>query len=268
MCVINTRILERRFGNIPELRLTRINEALGFQSGTEDEPIQTTISILNDSVLVTVGKPGKEATRENKPNPNDMFPAIWKNNQNIVNGWAFEKLWEYLIKISICNQERFKKVLTLLYRNCFFIDHVNNNGIIRYEPSNDVMDYINNLQFALADDFKSKFKTEEISLLEFLHFVDVLAWNEDVKYNVSNGVAQLRSPASKTGRINTILSIISAPLLISDFINDIIEKTEKKGIIDVKIITDTIQKFTKTRGLCVLKNDELIEHLSPYLFRE
>ena len=54
--------------------------------------------------------------------------------------------------------------------------------------------------------------------------------------------------------------------MISNFILDIIEKTEKKGIIDVKLITSTIQKFAKTRGICVLSNKELLLHLSPFLY--
>jgi hypothetical protein len=51
----------------------------------------------------------------------------------------------------------------------------------------------------------------------------------------------------------------------SNFILDIIYKTEKKGIIDVKLITSTIQMFTKSRGLCVLSNKELLKQLTPYL---
>jgi hypothetical protein len=46
---------------------------------------------------------------------------------------------------------------------------------------------------------------------------------------------------------------------------DIIHKTEKKGIIDVKLITSTIQMFTKSRGICVLPSKELLKQLTPYL---
>jgi len=59
--------------------------------------------------------------------------------------------------------------------------------------------------------------------------------------------------------------VISASLMISKFILDVINKTEKKGIIDVKLITSTIQMFSKSRGICVLPNKDLSKELNPYL---
>ncbi|MDR3243886.1 MAG: hypothetical protein LBT79_03970 [Elusimicrobiota bacterium] len=61
------------------------------------------------------------------------------------------------------------------------------------------------------------------------------------------------------------MTIISAPLLISNFINDVIAKTERHGSIDVKLITAVIQKFSKSRGMCILSNRELVKDLTPYL---
>jgi len=155
----------------------------------------------------------------------------------------------------------------LLYRNCFLLDHQEiEEGRIRYLPSKEISDYINNLEvFVLKDGFMDKFKTKEIGLLEYLHFIDLLGWNEDVKYHIVNGTSDFIKYDKRVGRVNTILSVISAPLLISNFILDIIQKTEKKGIIDVRLITSTIQMFTKSRGICVLTNRELLKHLAPYL---
>jgi hypothetical protein len=53
--------------------------------------------------------------------------------------------------------------------------------------------------------------------------------------------------------------------MVSNFIQDIIQKTKNYGIINVKLITSTIQKFTKSRGICVLSNKDLLEYLDPYL---
>ncbi len=139
-------------------------------------------------------------------------------------------------------------------------------GKLRYEPSPEILDYINNIEnFVLKDGFNEKFKTKEIGLLEFLYFVDLLGWNEDVKYHITNNNPDFKTRANKVGRVNTILSIISAPLLISNFILDIMNKTKNKGVIDVKLITQTIQKFSKSRGICVLSNKELVNFLKPYL---
>lgn len=98
-----------------------------------------------------------------------------------------------------------------------------------------------------------------------MHFIDLLGWNEDVKYHIVDGKPDFKKFPPKAGRVNTILSVISAPLLISNFIFDIIYKTEHKGIIDVKLITQTIQMFAKSRGICVLTNKELLNQLTPYL---
>ena len=155
----------------------------------------------------------------------------------------------------------------MLYRNCFLLDHQEiEKGKFRYLPSKGISDYINNLEaFVLKDGFMDKFKTKEIGLLEYLHFMDLLGWNEDVKYHIVKGKPDFKKYDKKVGRVNTILSVISAPLLISNFILDIIYKTEKKGIIDVKLITSTIQMFAKSRGICVLTNKELLKQLTPYL---
>jgi hypothetical protein len=195
-----------------------------------------------------------------------MFPNVGSNNQSETENYTFEIMWEYLIKISIINQITFKKVLVILYRLCFLLDHKEvGPGKIRYSPSKDLSDYIGKIAFSLEDGFKDKFKKEEIGLWEYLHFIDLIGWNEDVKYHVTNSRPDFKTIDKRTGRVNTILTIISAPLMVSNFIQDIIQKTKDYGIIDVKLITSTIQKFTKSRGICVLSNRELLEYLDPYL---
>lgn len=243
-----------------------IVEAVNFKSGTVKEQTKTTIFQFANDKESAFYKPGKETLRK-KPNVYDMYPAILAFGTDITNKLSFDNLWEYLIKISIIQQDTFKKILVLLYRLCFFIDHKIVDGKYRYSPSNEILQEINSIQqFVLNAGFKEKFNTNEIELLDFLYFVDLLGWNEDVKYNAPKGEPFFNNfTESKTGRINTILSIISAPILISRFIQDIIYKTSTNGIIDIKLITSTIQIFTKTRGMCVLSNKELLEFLGPYL---
>ncbi len=171
-----------------------------------------------------------------------------------------------MLSVFLFGKYSFKKILVLLYRLCFLLDHQEiKKGKLRYSPSNDLSDYIDKIDFSLRDGFKDKFKTEEIGLWEYLHFVDLIGWNEDVKYHVKKSTPNFETVNKKTGRVNTILSIISAPLMISNFIQDIVQKTKNYGIINVKLITSTIQKFTKSRGICVLSNRDLLEYLRPYL---
>jgi hypothetical protein len=248
-------------------RIKLIEEAIAFEGGTIQNPIKHIISSLPNEKASYFLKPGKEAQRK-KPNIYDMTPNVGVTSEaSEAANWTFENIWEYLIKISIFSQATFKKVLVILYRICFLIDHKEDgNGNLRYLPSKEILDYINNIEtFVLKDSFMDKFKTKEIGLLEYLHFIDLLGWNEDVKYHIVDGKPDFIKYKLRVGRINTILSIISAPILISNFIIEIIDKTEKKGIIDVKLITSTIQIFTKTRGMCVLSNKDLARTLSPYL---
>src|SRR3989338_2040271 len=247
-------------------RSKRIKEAIAFKGCTIENPKKHLISSLPNGKEAYFFKHGKETLRK-VPNVYDMSPNVGANGISETESWAFEKIWEYLIKISIICQSTFKKVLVLLYRDCFLLDHQEiGTGKFRYLPSQEILDYINNIEnFVLEDGFMDKFKTKEIGLLEYLHFIDLLGWNEDVKYHIVNKKPDFKKYQPKVGRVNTILSVISAPLLISNFILDIIHKTENKGIIDVKLITQTIQMFSNSRGICVLTNKELLKQLTPYL---
>ena len=263
--VIVTKIFNSRANNrdFIEKRRILIEEAINFPRGTFEKPEKTVITNFANGKEVYFLKPGKETLRKT-PNVHDMFPNVSNN----FDRWAFEQIWEYLIKISIIQQAAFKKTLVLLYRLCYFTDHKFIDGKLRYKPYEQILEHITNLEkFVLKDGFIEKFKTSgETNLLEFLYFVDLLAWNEDVKYHSAENKADFTGGSKKNvGRVNTILTIISAPILISKFIDNIIENTNRKGVIDVKLITTTIQKFTKTRGLCILSNKQLIDFLHPYL---
>jgi len=245
-----------------EKRAILIEEAINFPQGTHEKQKKSVVAKIDNGKEAYFLKPGKETTRK-APNLHDMFPNV----SNDFDKWAFEQIWEYLIKISIIQQAAFKQILVLLYRLCFYTDHEFINNKLRYKPSAQILGYIDNLEkFVLKAGFQEKFKTSEVGLLEFLYFIDLLAWNEDVKYHHSKNKADFTGKyEKKVGRVNTILTIISAPILISKFINNILESTKSKNVIDVKLITNTIQRFTKTRGLCILSKFDLIEFLQPYL---
>lgn len=247
-------------------RATRIAEAIAFESGTLMKPKKHLISNLPNGKKSYFLKPGKETIRAN-PNIHDMVPNVGSNNKSETDGYTFEIIWEYLIQISIINQLTFKKVLVLLYRVCFLLDHKEiKKGKIRYAPSKEILDYISKLDFALREGFKDKFKKDEIGLLEFLHFIDLLGWNEDVKYHITNFKPDFDDRTKKNaGRTNTILSIISVPLMINDFLSNIIENVNYVEKINVRLILSTMQKLSKSRGIYVLSHTELQKYLNPYL---
>lgn len=253
-------------------RTAMIAEAIALPFGTQAEKIWSEINKFSTDKCAYFAKPGKEAARK-KPNKFDMLPSVKKDGIDITERWAFQQMWEYLIKVSIIQQNAFKEILVLLYRLCYMLDYKD----FRYSPTSEILEHINNLEkFVLIPGFKEKFGTApDIDLLSFLHFIDLLGWNEDVKYNTdTNGSPDFPKSANgkyktkNTGRVNTILSIISASLLIGSFIQNIIENTENKnGVINVHLITDTIQRFTKSRGLCILSQKELLDYLEPYLYK-
>jgi len=241
------------------LRKQLIAKAISFVPGLDLEHQEKTIvADISQDTQAVFFKPGKETARAN-PNKNDMRPAILKNGADITPQWAFQEMWEYLLKISIIQQDAFKKILVVLYRLAYMMDHA--DGV--FAPSAEMIAEINNIdRLVIRPGFIEKFGQEEISLLNFLYFVDLLAWNEDVKYQADGAWTN-----KNKGRVNTILSILSAPLMISKFIQNIIINHET-GRIDVHLITATIQKFTKSRGLCVLPKRDLLRELSPYLSDE
>ncbi|GAB6394116.1 MAG: hypothetical protein MdMp024_0428 [Bacteroidales bacterium] len=266
--IISTKVF-RINNDFLNQRKELINEAIAFESGTIARQKKTVVATLPNGKEAYFLKPGKETLRK-IPNPYDMSPNVGSGNKSDTENWAFEQIWEYLLKISIIQQAAFKKVLVLLYRLCFFIDHqINAESKLRYSPSYAILKYIGSIdEFVLKDGFMEKFKTTEIGLPEFLYFVELLAWNEDVKYHTVNGKADFTERKPRAGRVNTAPTIISTPLLIGKFINNIIDSAKPNHIINVRLITDTIQQFVRTRGLCVLSGKQLLEELEPYLVRE
>jgi len=104
--VIKTKIF-RINNNFIQQRCVRIAEAIAFKSGTIENPAKIVISVLPNGKESYFLKPGKETLRT-KPNIHDMFPNVGSNNQSETDGYTFEIMWEYLIKISIINQITFK----------------------------------------------------------------------------------------------------------------------------------------------------------------
>jgi hypothetical protein len=152
---------------------------------------------------------------------------------------------------------------------CFLLDHQEiTKGKLRYAPSQEILDYISKIDFALKEGFKDKFKKDEIGLLEYLHFIDLLGWNEDVKYHIKNSRPDFEDRSKKNvGRTNTIISVISVPLMVNDFLSNIIENVNYIEKINVRLILSTMQKLSKSRGICVLPHAELQKYLNPYLER-
>jgi len=262
--IIKTKLVRGRHSRkLCEIkRSKRILEAISWESGTLDNPVKHVVTILPNNVEVYFLKPGKEVANVRRPNPYDMTPLVGRDGYRL----KFEDIWSYLSKIALVDFNSFKAVLTLIYRNAYMLDHVEKNGgIIRYEPNKDIMGCINSINDQINNALGS---VEPFGLLEFLHFLDILGWNEDMKYHVENSQPTFSGKYSfNTGRINTLLTCIRVPYQASVFVTHCLEKANNKTSINFSMLYTIMQQFAKSRGTCTPTQRQLIEWLSPYIIK-
>jgi len=239
-------------------RTKQIQEALSWEGGTEEKPKKHLVTILSNGIEVFFLKPGKEAKRE-RPNPHDMLPVVGSPDLRL----KFEDIWSYLSRISVADSESFKIVLTLIYRNAYFVDHVEKQGgKIRYEPNQEITKCIEQITKDIGD-------FSPLGLIGLLDFLDILGWNEDVKYHVEDNRPTFSGKYNlKVGRINTLLTCIRVPYQASLFVAHCISKANDKKNIDFSLLYTIMQQFAKSRGTCTPTQQQLLEWLSPYLVEE
>jgi hypothetical protein len=98
------------------------------------------------------------------------------------------------------------------------------------------------------------------------HFLDILGWNEDVKYHIENDRPTFTGKYPyKVGRINTLLTCIRVPYQGSVFVRHCLEKFDSKRDIDFSLLYTIMQQFAKSRETCTPTQQQLIKWLSPYI---
>lgn len=237
-------------------RKKRILEALSWKSGTEDKPLKHTVATLPNRSEVYFLKPGKEVFNEKRPNPNDMFPVVKTPEVKL----KFEAVWTHLSMISVVNFEHFKAVLTLIYRNAYFLDHVEKpEGIVRYRPNRELRVSIEKIEAESGS-------SSPLGLLEMLYFLDILGWNEDMKYHIENRKPTFSGQYNyNVGRVNTLLTCIRVPYQAALFVTHCLSKVNDKRNIDFSSLFTIMQQFAKSRGTCTPTQQQLVEWLAPYL---
>lgn len=237
-------------------RRKRIQEALGWGSGTRDNPRKHLVTTLPNGIDVCFLKPGKEVFSVRRPNPYDMTPVVGSPDKIL----RFDEIWSYLSKISVVNFDSFKAVLTLTYRNAYLMDHVEEEaGIIRYQPSEEIARCIDSMNDEIGDILP-------FGLMGFLHLLDILGWNEDVKYHTEHSRPTFSGRYNfKVGRINTLLTCIRVPYQASLFVRHVIDTIDNKRNIDFQLLFTIMQQFATSRGTCTPTQQKLIAWLSPYI---
>ncbi len=181
---------------LKERRIKRLNEAISFSSGTQENPDKHIINVLPNNIEVYFLKPGKEVFRPLNPNLYDMTPIV--SGSGLL---SFKEIFDIILKVSLVNKGQFKKLLVLIYRLAYMLDFREIKGKLRY-MSNDDNDEILNCIENIEKDCKDCFGSS--GLLGFLNFLDILGWNEDNKYHIVNGKADFNNKNRfNIGRINT-----------------------------------------------------------------
>ncbi len=238
---------------LTKMRELRISEALEWEMGTLEEPLKHIVDLLPNGMEVFFLKPGKETARKN-PNIHDMTPKVGESTN-----YNFQDLWERISAVAMRDFEDFKMLLVFIYRNTFFLDHTSVDGKIRYRPSGRVYESLMNLEERIGDILP-------FGLYGFLNYLDILGWNEDVKYHSENDRPTFTGKYDyKVGRINNMLSCIRVPYQTCSFVNQVIDNRDSRETTDFYRLYSIMQEFSRTRGICPATNMQLIEWLGQYI---
>ncbi len=184
-------------------RMARIIEAIGWPSGSQNT-LRYQSLWEGYGYSIKLGKPGKEAAVDymncryldghKGNNPNDMRPSIFRNGVLVEQHLAsFIDIFDEMQKFNDSDPIAIEIIGCLLFRSAYMLDHVEvRTGIWRYQPAEQV---VQALQRRLP-------VAEGVPVEAFLHFLDALAWNEDVKY-YTLGYDVIRKG---TGRKNNLLT--------------------------------------------------------------
>lgn len=254
--ILRIPLQKGRVSEVEQKRIARILEAMRWESGSSlSFPRKHVVARTPDNKTVYFLKPGKEAYRA-KPNPYDMTPVV-----NATGISTFDDIWKYLSKISVYDFEIFRVTLVLIYRCAYMLEHEQiQPGIYRYMPSEDILKCLSEMNKALTG-------IVEFGLYAFLHFLDILGWNEDMKYHVEDGKPTFNGNYEwRTGRINTLLTCINIPYKTYLYVNNIIVNASTPQKIDWSLVYDAMQTLARARGICTPRQQDLLKWLAPYVY--
>lgn len=127
---------------------------------------------------VGVGKFGKEyylstirwKNGQKGNNPNDMKPTVWLDGKEIDFDGSFDHVFNFFQYVSKTDMRALEILGCLFFRNAYLLDHDAN---MNYAPPQEAIDYLNKVIPTF----------EGISTEAYLHYLEMIAWNEDIKYH-------------------------------------------------------------------------------------
>jgi len=177
-----------------ERRLAQIREAVAWKPGKKK---QRAYEIWSDKKFkVELRKPGKEVLREGENhNPHDMRPVVTlRDDSDPIKDATFKQLFKELAK---CKDKKVARALgRILVRMAEMSDHVDEKkGKWRYSPP----------EKEVITVAKAIPELHDVSLEAFLHYLDAIAWNEDVKYNREK---EGKLKVTSSGRPNNVMTLV------------------------------------------------------------
>lgn len=103
-------------------------------------------------------------------NPNDMRPTVWVDGEEVEFDGSFDHVFNFFQQVSKIDMKALEILGCLMYRNAFLLDH---DAELNYLPSEEAIAYLNQVIPVY----------EGISVEAYLHYMEMIAWNEDVKYH-------------------------------------------------------------------------------------
>lgn len=254
---LKTPLQKGRLEAVRSKRQLLIKEALSWE-GTKDEPKTHVVDVLPNGLRACFVKPGKEVDRPSRPNPHDMTPYVGDSEARLT----FDDIWLLLSKVGLeSGFDDLKAVLVLIYRNAYLLDHGEVDGGLRYRPGREVENCMESLEDRVGPAMKP------LGLRGMLHFLNLLGWNEDVKYHTADGKAVFDvTHKFKTGRVNTLLTCVRVPYQVSSLVKHILEKNDRPKEIDLSKVYGAMQSFSNMRGVCVPTNQQLLEWFPEFIF--
>lgn len=156
-----------------QIKQSLVDEAISWPGEKEEGKYIFTKVWENDGYSIQFGKYGKEYYREHRRNVNDMVPRIFKDGSEIVFDASFRAVFRLVEEQYHRNNDDVILTLACLFvRDAFLVDHKQTGDKFRYTPPAEAISF---LQSAIGLHYG-------IPVEVFLHYIDAIAWQEDVKY--------------------------------------------------------------------------------------
>lgn len=208
------------------LRLKSIEDAVLLPGGPSRTEMLYHVFWSDYGHEVGVGKPGKETERK-RPNPYDMWPFIRKGGIFEEKNASFGDIFRELEHMSNKSMYSLELLGCLLARSALMLDHSIVDNKVVYTPNKVVLDEI-------LKDISSMFN---VPLVVFLQYLEMIALNEDVKYQ--KNLNTKGKPYSKSaGRPNNLLTcahLIAVLLKKTSMVGFAYGFAQQRGVSAIKV---------------------------------